>query len=335
MKKWFELLGPDSDVAISSRVRLARNFNDIPFPDRATPEDIEDVFERVKGLTSDPELKFSRLADEDEMTISALVARHLISPPFSKMKDRGAIIKRDDESVCIMVNEEDHLRIQALSSGNNLENAYNMASELDDKVSELGKIAFSDTLGYLTACPTNLGTGLRASVMLHLPALEENGDTAKLMGMFSKLGLTIRGTFGEQTKAVGNLYQISNQLTLGIDEKTSLSNLSAIVSQIIERERATREALYKGNLNFEDSFFRSLAILSSARLLSGEELYGHLSVLRTGVTLGLLDEEKTAEITRLLFCTSAGEIMKNEGRALSPNERDVFRANIVRGSKLF
>ncbi len=335
MKKWFQEKGPDGDVAISSRVRLARNFNDIPFPDRAKEEDIEDVRERVKTLCSDPELKFLKLSDMDDMSVSALVARHLISPPFSKMRERGAILKRDDESVCVMVNEEDHLRIQALSSGNNLENAYLKASELDDKVGELGNIAFSDTLGYLTACPTNLGTGLRASVMLHLPALEENGDINKLMGMISKLGLTIRGTFGESTKAVGNLYQISNQLTLGIDEKNTIGNLSAIVLEIIERERLAREALYKGNLSFEDSFYRSMAILSSARLLSGEELYGHLSVLRTGVTLGLLDESKTAEITRLLFCTSAGEIMKNEGRVLTPSERDVFRANIVRGSSLF
>lgn len=335
MTKWFNDKGPDSDVAISSRIRLARNFKDQPFPRAATAEEVENVYLRLKDSLKDTDLEFTRLADEDDMAVSAMVARHLISPPFSKMKDRGAVAKRKDESLCIMINEEDHIRIQSLSAGNNLLSAYRAANEIDDIIAKNDCYAFDETLGFLTSCPTNLGTGLRASVMLHLPALEENGDIQKLMGMLSKLGLTIRGTYGESTKAVGNLYQISNQVTLGIDEKNSIGNLSAIVSQLTERERAARKAIYEGNLNFEDNFYRSLAILKNARLMSGEELYGHLSVIRTGVTLGLLDEDKTAEITRLLFCTSAGEIMEDAGRVMQPSERDASRAEVVRNSALF
>jgi protein arginine kinase len=335
MNKWFDKIGTDTDVAISSRVRLARNFSSVPFPNAASSIEASEVYEKVKTALSGGEIGFKRLSEMSEQEKSAMIARHLISPPFSKMTDRGALGLTADESLSIMINEEDHIRIQALSSGNNLLEAYKKAYETEEKISEKYPFAFDETLGYLTACPTNLGTGLRASVMLHLPALSENGDIQNLMGMLSKLGLTIRGTFGESTKSVGNLYQISNQVTLGIDEKNSIGNLSAIVSQIIERERAARRALYENSLSFEDSFHRSMALLSSARLMSGEELYGHLSVIRTGASLGLVDIEKTSVMTRLLFCTSAGEIIMESGRNLTPAERDAIRATEVRNSKLF
>ena len=333
MNKWFEKTGKDGDVAISSRVRLARNFKKYPFPSENSPN-ANDVINTAKDSLSSLALDFVLMSEIDDMTRASMVARHLISPPFSRT-DSGAIIKSSDESLCVMINEEDHLRIQVLLSGNNLNEAFSLADSIDDKISETKEYAFSESLGYLTKCPTNIGTGLRASVMLHLPALEETGDTGKLMGMLSKLGLTIRGTFGESTKAVGSIYQISNQITLGIDEKTSINNLSAIVSQISERERDARRALYDGNLSFEDKFYRSFAILKNARLLLGEELYSHLSVLRTGATLGLIDMDKTAEMTKLLFSTSAGEIMKTENRGMSPEERDATRSSIVRASKLF
>jgi protein arginine kinase len=333
MNKWFENPSKDGDVVISSRVRLARNFKKYPFPSENFPEG-EEVISAAKNSLSSMNFEYLSMKDADEITRSSMVARHLISPPFSK-NSSGGILYSPDESVSVMINEEDHLRIQVLLSGNNLTECYSLAEIIDDKISETNEYAFSEKLGYLTKCPTNLGTGLRASVMLHLPALEELGETGKLMSMLSKLGLTIRGTFGESTKAVGSIYQISNQITLGIDEKTSINNLSAIVSQISERERNARKSLYEKNLSFEDRFYRSFAILKNARLMSGEELYKHLSVIRIGASLGLIGMDKTAEITKLLFTTSAGEIMKGEQRNMSPEERDAARSRIVRESKLF
>lgn len=333
MNEWFKEIGKDGDVAISSRVRLARNFKEYPFPERDF-KDAEQVISKARKAVEGLPLEFISMADCDDITRSSMLARHLISPPFSKNRS-GGLLKSGDESICIMINEEDHLRIQVLKSGNNLDEAFSLADKIDDEIAKTSEYAFSDSLGYLTKCPTNLGTGLRASVMMHLPALEETGETGKLMAMLSKLGLTIRGTFGESTKAVGSIYQISNQITMGIDEKTTIANLSAIVAQIIERERAARKALYEGNLGFEDRFYRSYAILKSSRLMSGEELYSHLSVLRTGVSLNLIGEQKTPEMTRLLFCTSAGEMMMEAGKIISPEERDAHRSKLVRQSSLF
>ena len=334
MNKWYLQANNQDDVAVSTRVRLARNLRAYPFEGRMTSEqkkklllDVKTILENA-NLKNQNELRFIELDKlTREQTIS-LVERHLISPAFAQnTKDEGLVLS-DDESIAVMLNEEDHIRIQALGTGLSLKETLEAANQLDDIFDASLLYAFDQKLGYLTHCPTNLGTGLRASVMLHLPALEANGVIGRITQMVSKLGLTIRGTYGEGTRVNGSFYQLSNQVTLGISEEGAIENLGAIASQIIAQERTARSS--ESGDYLEDKVWRAYGVLSSARLLSGEEFVELISMVRMGVSLGIIKGLDLAQVNALINETGAATLMANAGRLLSDAERDKMRAQLVR-----
>ena len=243
--KWMDGDGPESDTVISSRVRLARNLSEIPFPYLMSKEDSEEITKKVNKVlqeNSPNEFELVTMRDLSFLARKALVEKHLISPSLAD-NDNGAAIIRYDEVVSIMVNEEDHLRIQTLFSGQQLEKAWQLCNKIDDILEARLNYAFSEQMGYLTSCPTNVGTGIRVSVMVHLPALIMTGQLNRIFSTISQVGLTVRGLYGEGTQAIGNIYQISNQITLGQTESEIIENLNGVTKQIIEQERAVREVL--------------------------------------------------------------------------------------------
>ncbi|MGN0479188.1 MAG: ATP--guanido phosphotransferase, partial [Hominenteromicrobium sp.] len=272
-RKWYEKAGAESDIVISTRVRLARNLAEIPFPNRMTPDQKTNVERRVRDalLNSNSAIAadFTFLAMDDlssEQAVS-LVERHIVSPEFiANSKGRGILISKD-ESISIMVNEEDHVRIQILHEGLALSETAETADRVDTLLNESLRFAFDPELGYLTQCPTNLGTGMRASVMLHLPALTESGAMARISANLSKLGLVIRGTYGEGSNVTGAMYQLSNQITLGLSEGEAIENLQNITMQLIQEERKARKTLAK-NISVQDKIGRSAGVLRGAKILS-------------------------------------------------------------------
>lgn len=334
MNKWYLEHNPDDDIAVSTRIRLARNLRAYPFENRMTPEQKKKLLSDVKTLLQNANLKekidlgfieLEKLTPEQNFS---LVEKHLISPAFSQNPKHAGLALSSDESIAVMINEEDHIRIQTLSSGLNLKQTLQAANCIDDILDASLLYAFDEKLGYLTQCPTNLGTGLRASVMLHLPALEANGVIGRISQMVSKLGLTIRGTYGEGTRVNGAFYQLSNQVTLGISEEGAIENLRAIASQIITQERASRSAELGDYM--EDKVWRAYGVLSSARLLTNDEFIELASILRMGVSQGILKGVSYGEINALINTTGPATIMAQEGRAMEAGERDKLRAVIVR-----
>ena len=275
-------------------------------------------------------LQFIEMDTLSEINRYAFVERHAISREFAKQPQHRLLCLSEDESVSIMVNEEDHLRIQVMANGLNLSTAYELCNQMDDALDEKLDFAFDEKLGYLTTCPTNLGTGLRASVMVHLPALEKSGLMNQLTGTINKLGLTIRGTYGEGSKVLGSIYQISNQITLGITEQDAIQNLESIVLQVIENEKRARESLLKEKHRLEDFVFRSLGVLRYARMLTSKEFFEEISNVRLGISLGIIHDVEISRLNRLMTLTGTASVCEREGRELSPEERDLKRAGIVR-----
>lgn len=331
--KWYHQNGAEGDVVISTRIRLARNFSDMPFPAALTAEKKREVSKKVhdaleaEELISDYDyLQMNNMVSRDAMS---MVERHLISPEFAKCEEGSSLFLKKDESVSIMVNEEDHIRIQVMRPGLDFDAAYHEADSLDTKLDEQLHFAFDDRLGYLTQCPTNLGTGMRASIMLHLPALQERGVIQQLANTVSKLGLTIRGLYGEGSKPEGAIYQLSNQVTLGISEQAAIENLKGIANQIIREERAGREQL-RSDPRFEDAVWRSLGLLQTARLLSHDEFMQLISNLRVGVALGIVKDIGLDTIGSLICDAQPATIMAKSRRDMEPTERDTERANMIR-----
>jgi protein arginine kinase len=257
-----------------------------------------------------------------------MVERHIVSPEFASEAGERAVILSEDESVSIMIGEEDHLRIQVLYGGLQPEKAFDMAARLDTLLCDQLHFAFDEQLGFLTECPTNLGTGLRASVMLHLPVVESLGQIPALADSVNKIGFTVRGMYGEGSKATASLYQISNQITLGISEKNALDNLKIITMQLIEKERRERAKL--NQIKVEDLCMRAVGILQNARILGSDEMMKLLSEIKLGLSLGIIEEGKINPI-RLLIEGQPYMLMRKFGR-MSPDERDIYRANMVRQS---
>ena len=330
--KWYQKNGADSDVVISTRIRLARDLAHLPFPARMTAEQREDVINQVFGAFPDKEncaFSFHRMEEFSPRALLSMVERHLISREFASNTNGRALLVSEDEGVSVMIGEEDHLRMQVMRAGFDLDSAWQEATCWDDYLDTRLHFAFDERLGYLTQCPTNLGTGMRASVMLHLPALQEKGIVQQLVTTVSKLGLTIRGIYGEGSKPEGALYQLSNQVTLGITEQEAIDNLRGIVAQIVREERSCRESL-KDSVAFEDRVYRSLGILQNARLLTGGEFMALASQVRMGVALGLVDTITLETLDSLLIDAGAGAVMEAAGEELDPTDRDVRRANLVR-----
>ncbi|MBE6763235.1 MAG: protein arginine kinase [Ruminococcaceae bacterium] len=334
-EKWYRQCGEQSEMVISTRIRLARNVMGYPFPNRMTDEQREELkravreaVEQIGGLV----LEYIELRDCEQRDILAMVERHLISYDFAKQQT-GALLLSPDERISIMICEEDHLRIQVLGAGLDLEAAYKMADLVETALDERLHFAFDERLGYLTQCPTNLGTGMRASLMLHLPALQERGAIRQLSGNVSKLGLTIRGAYGEGTQAQGAFYQMSNQVTLGISETAAIENLNGIAQQIIKQEQAAREAMLSMP-QFEDRVWRSYGLLKYARSLSNEEALKLLSNLRIGIVSGLITDVSLEVVSALLGDIHPGCLMAQAGEDLTPESRDKRRADLVRAAMM-
>ncbi len=331
MKRWYLTSSAQNDIAVSCRIRLARNIQGIPFPNRMTPDDRRELNERVKNaiLNSNTPfantLKYINMCDIPEIQRYAMVERHIISPEFAAKTDNGAIILSDDESISIMIGEEDHLRIQVITAGLDLKKAYDLAENLDTFLCDTLHFAFDNDLGYLTECPTNLGTGLRASVMLHLPALENNGEINSLIENISKIGFTVRGMYGEGSKSLASLYQISNQITLGISENNALENLKIITTQLIDKEQAARRNL--DLIKLEDICWRAVGTLQNARILSSEEMINLISRVKLGVSMGIINKE-CAPI-KILIEAQPFMLMQKYG-AMDAADRDISRANMIR-----
>ncbi|MCX7771990.1 MAG: protein arginine kinase [Clostridia bacterium] len=337
MNKWYIDVGPDSDIVVSSRIRLARNFDAYPFPRRSLKEHqekiIQDTCEAL--FSSNPKIKESfrliRFKDILPVERQIYVEKRLISKELAESSLETAALISADEQISIMINEEDHLRIQCLASGMQLEKAFDICNYLDNVISDKVDYAFSDTMGYLTSCPTNIGTAIRASLMLHLPALTMTGYIRTVLESCGKLGLAVRGLYGENTEAYGNMYQLSNQVTLGRSENDIVMSVKSIGYQIIEQERLLRvELLNRTGAKLEDRIMRSYGILCFARTLSSDEALQRLSDVRLGIDLGLIQNLTEIDINELMIKIQPGGLQKTAGRLLKPDERDTFRANCVR-----
>lgn len=318
-------------VVISSRVRLARNLRSYPFPCRMNEAQRTEVAERVRTAVNSLPYKFMfvNMEDINELDAIAMVERHLISPEFASTGKGRALAVTEDESVSIMINEEDHLRIQVIKSGLSLYEAFEIADEIDTALQRELDFAFDKQLGYLTQCPTNLGTGMRASVMMHLCAMGESHAVSRIASNLAKLGFVIRGTYGEGSEATSALYQLSNQVTLGISEKSALENLVNISNQLIQSELATRSRLME-SMEYQDKISRSLGILLTARLISHSEAVRLLSNVRLGITEGIIEDITMDTVDSLMQAIQPASLMRAQGEKLSPSERDKARAKLIR-----
>ena len=331
MSRWYIDKSAHNDIAVSCRIRLARNIQGLPFPNRMTLDDKRELNTRVKEaiLNSNTpfskSLKYINMCDIPEIQRYAMVERHIISPEFAAKTEECGIILSNDESISIMIGEEDHLRIQVINAGLDLKKAYDLAESLDTLLCDTLHFAFDKDLGYLTECPTNLGTGLRASVMLHLPALENSGEINGLIDSISKIGFTVRGMYGEGSKSLASLYQVSNQITLGISENSALENLSVITTQLIEKEKQARENL--DLIKLEDVCWRAFGTLQNARILSSEEMINLISRVKLGISMGIINKECSP--IKILIEAQPFMLMQAKG-AMDAADRDISRATMVR-----
>jgi protein arginine kinase len=328
---------PHHDIVISSRVRIARNLENYAFPHLLTADKTNDILRRVKQAVESfshgtgNRYQYVALSQLDSVERQTFVEDHVISPALAGNLDKGAFFLDELRQNTIMVNEEDHLRIQCVLKGLQLADAWKKADLLDDFLGRHLPYAFDETFGYLTACPTNLGTGVRFSVMLHLPALTMLGHTNGMIHAAGQLGFAVRGVFGEGSDHMGNLYQISNQVTLGIQETEMISDLEDVVLQVIQKERMARKNLLdKQKVDVEDRICRSLGILKYARRLSRKEAMQYLSDLKLGITLGIINFCTLDELQGLIELIQPANLQKHYGELLRESERDFRRAEIIR-----
>lgn len=333
MLNWYLQNGKESDVVISSRIRLARNLVNFPFMTKLDKNTKQTIEKTIKEMTPTLGygLKFVRLKDMDDITKMALVEKHLVSPNFVLNKEEmGAMLINDDENISIMINEEDHLRIQVMNAGFDLENLMNLSIELDEKIGNSCMYAYNENYGFLTACPTNVGTALRVSVMVHLPGLTTTGNIRKILEVINNFGMNIRGIYGEGTKVGGDMYQVSNKQTLGISETEIIKNLKRITEKIIEQERLARKILTKDNIELEDKVYRAFGILTNAKKISSEEARDLLSEIKLGTDLGIIKELDDLKVKKLQLYTKPANLQQYLGKQIESYERDIRRAEVIK-----
>ncbi|RLD15587.1 MAG: protein arginine kinase [Caldiserica bacterium] len=332
---WIREKGEDSDIIVSSRIRIARNLKNYPFPAKAK-KDIQkkirdEIISKIKKISY---LKKSEIFLIEELTPTDkrfLVERHLISYDLAKSRNIGAVVIGDEEILSIMINEEDHLRLQGLNPGLNLFDTYNIVSVLDDELSKVLSYAYSEEFGYLTSCPTNVGTGLRASVLLHLPAIVKTNQINLLLESLTRVGMVARGFYGEGTKSLGDFFQVSNQITLGLSEREIVDKLERVVKEIIKKEREVRESFYKKEkLEVEDKIYRSYGILKYAVRLSYQELMDKISSLRMGIGLGIKLPITVESLNRIMLLSQPAHLEERLGRVLNYTEQEIERAKLVK-----
>lgn len=331
-----KLSGDVKDIVVSTRIRLARNLKDYPFATKLSGKQAKEIIVAVyealqKSSALKSQLTFIDMSDLDDFKKQSYVERHLISPEFAASGAIRSLVLSEDNHICIMINEEDHIRLQVMGTGLCLNECLNEAVRLDLLLDESLTLAFNEDLGYLTHCPTNLGTGLRASVMLHLPMLTRCGEVAKMIADTGKIGIAVRGIYGEGSIARSELYQISNQFTLGFSEEEIVDRLKGITDQIISRERVLRKAtLTNARAEFEDRVFRAVATLQNARLMSASEAENLLSDLRLGLSCGLISGIDFNLMNDILYEIGPASIAGKCGSPLTTMERDKFRAAYLR-----
>ena len=328
---WYKNKGNEGDIVLSTRVRLARNLTEYPFPirlDEAQRRDIGNTVKEILDTDKTYKLNFTDMSSLSSAETVSLAEKHLISPEFGCDTLGRSLLLSDDEDISIMICEEDHIRIQTVYPGLSLEEAFETALKIDEILENKLSYAFDENLGYLTQCPTNIGTALRASVMLHLPALNKKGAMQRLSTTVAKLGLTLRGSYGEGSEVSGDIYQLSNQVTLGISEEAAIKNLNSIAMQIIAQEKQARALLIKDE-DYLDRIYRAYGILKSAYKLTSKELINLISYVRVGVSEGILDipAEKLRELTVLL---QPATLNAHSGKILTQTERDILRSQKVR-----
>jgi protein arginine kinase len=332
---WLQPGGPQSDIVLSTRVRLARNVAGHPFSSRLRPDERQDLEVLLKKAVlkalKEREVTWFELADMPEIERRCLVERHLISRELAAGEGQRGVAIDAAQHVAVMTNEEDHLRLQVIFCGLQPDEAWSEADAIDNRLEEHLTYAFSPKLGYLTACPTNVGTGLRASVMLHLPSLVLTRQIDKVFRAVSRLRLAVRGLYGEGTQATGDIYQISNQASLGRSEADILRTLSAVIPQIIGYEQQAREVLASESPTaLDDRIFRAWGLLTHARTISSEETLALLSAVRLGLHLGRLKGVDIGVINELFLLTRPGHLQKIRGAELPEAERDAARADYIR-----
>ena len=337
--EWLKGSGPESDIVISSRIRLARNLADFPFISRTTENDrteIEKIVRERIGVLRDSEklsteTLYIDVGDLPEIDRQFLVERQLISRELAESEGARAAVLDPAEQFSVMVNEEDHLRFQVMQSGLDLEAAWEKINHLDDLIEEQLTYAFSDKLGYLTACPTNVGTGVRVSVMLHLPALVITRQIEKVFKSLQKINLAVRGLYGEGSQAMGDFYQVSNQITLGLTEEELTKKVADVVPVLIDYERQAREFLVRESQEtLHDRVSRAFGILRTAQTISSDETMHLLSSVRMGVNLGLISDLEIPTINKLFVHTQPAHLQKLSGVELDASDRNIERATYLR-----
>lgn len=333
MANWYLQNGKASDVVVSSRVRLVRNLNGFKYINKCSKEEQKQISEKVKEIV--PSLGYGlqviKLDDIDDVTKLSLVEKHLLSPEFVMNNSiEKAFIINPEENICIMLNEDDHIKIQVFSSGEELENLTNLIIEIDEKLGEALNYAYSEKFGYLATSPINIGTGMKASVIVHLPALSVTGNLSKVLRIVNNFGMSVKGVYGEGTQNQGDLYQITNNQTLGITEKEIMANVRSITEKIIEQERAARKFLGKNQVELEDKVYRAYGLLTYASKLSSDETKKLLSDVKLGVDLGIIKEIDDGKMKKLELYTKAGNLQKYFGKTFDGYEREIKRAELVK-----
>lgn len=333
MSNWYLQNGKDSDVVISSRVRLVRNLNGFKFLSKCSKEEQEKILEKIKEIVPSLGygLKYLKLEDIDDVTKLSLVEKHLISPEFVMNNNaKKAIIVNDEENICIMLNEDDHIKLQVFSSGQELENLMNLIIEIDEKIGQILDYSYNKNFGYLATSPINIGTGMKASVIVHLPALTYTGNLSKVLRIVNNFGMSVKGLYGEGTQNQGDMYLISNNQTIGVTEKEIIANVKNIAEKVIEQERTARKFLGKNSLELEDKVYRAYGVLTYAIKLSSDECKKLLSDVKLGVDLGIIKELDDSKIKKLELYTKSGNLQKYFGKTLEGYEREIKRAEVIK-----
>lgn len=334
---WMQADGPDSDIVLSSRIRLARNISKYKFPFLFTSEEAKETINTVakslegRNILNQGELELLIMNELQPLQKRVLVEKHLISPSLAESSTLGACLLSESEGISIMINEEDHIRIQCLFPSFQIIEALETANEFDDAIEQHVDYAYNEKIGYLTSCPTNVGTGMRASVMMHLPGLILTHQLNRIVPAINQLGLVVRGIYGEGSEALGNIFQISNQITLGKSEADIVEDLRSVVTQLIAQERSAREALAKTlDIQLEDRVYRSYGILSNSRIIETKEAANCLSDVRLGIDMGYIKNISKNILNELMVLTQPGFLQQYAGGPLRPNERDIRRASFIR-----
>lgn len=326
---WYLENGPESDVVVSTRIRFARNISGHKFTEKASEKDLEEILDIFKDNKIIPELKYIRLNDLDRLMQNSLVEKHVISKDILDRKN-SAIVLNTDEDICVMINEEDHIRIQAVKPGLNLEGALKTAEEVDKKIGSKVEYAYSDLYGYLTTCPTNVGTGLRASVMLHMPALRITGQIGKIIDVVNKVNLNVRGVYGEGSEAIGDMYQVSNKVSLGLTNEEIINNVKSVVNKLIEQERNAREYLKTRGIEFEDRICRDYGLLTCAKRLSYSECAKLISMVKLGIDMGIIKDIDSKKINEINVIAKPATLQKCCKEELTAQQRDLKRAELIK-----